>query len=73
MDIMLVYSRIELLTNKFKFVAKTSVKKITLAILAFSVLINIPINLGRQVTKLPFRIESNETIYLETYGNFKKT
>ena len=68
MDIYIVYSRIQVLYPKWKFLVKTSINKIALVMIIFCVLVNVPINLGRQVIKTTFRIESNATTTLETYG-----
>ena len=67
-DVYIVFSRIQVLYPKLKFLAKASIYKIALTITVFSVFLNIPINMGRQVTKVPFKIESNETTILETIG-----
>ncbi len=68
MDIFILYGRIQMLSSKLELFSKVSVYKIAIIIVIFSMIVNIPINLGRQVIKVPFRIESNVTSVLEAYG-----
>jgi len=69
MDIYIIYGRIQVLYPKLKLFAKTSISRISLGILAFCFIINIPINLSRDVVKIPLKIESNKTTIFEAYGN----
>jgi hypothetical protein len=68
MDMLIVYTRIQILYPRLKFLAKVSVYKISAVILLICVVINIPINLGKQVVKERFNLGSNTTLVLETYG-----
>jgi len=69
MDIFILYDRIHILYPKLKFLAKVSVYKISVVIFLFAFIINIPINLSRQAITVPFKIGSNTTTLLQTYGN----
>jgi len=58
-----------MLFPKLKFLAKVSVYKISVVIVLFAFIINIPINLSRQAISVSFKIGSNTTTLLQTYGN----
>jgi len=52
-----------------KFVGSLKINTMVLTGLLFTIVINIPINIGRRVVEVPFRIESNMTTILLAYGN----
>lgn len=70
MDILILLKRIQLIYPKLKLFRKTPVNRIAFVMLVFCFIINIPIILSRGIIKVPFKIESNETELLETYGSF---
>jgi len=73
MDMLIVYTRIQMLYPRLTFLAKVSVYKISAVILLICVVVNMPINLGKQVVKERFNLGSNTTLVLETYGCIKFT
>ncbi len=64
----MVYSRVQVLHTRLKFLAKTSIFKIIFFIFIFCVILNIPINLGRSVINRSFKIQSNFTTIVGSYG-----
>jgi len=69
LDSFIVYTRIQMLYPRLKFLSKTSIYVVSLFIFIFSVVINVPINLSRTIVKTPFQIGSNSTSVLATYGD----
>ncbi len=68
MDLVIVYDRIQILYPMPKFVGSLKINTMVLTGLLFTIVINIPINIGRRVVEVPFRIESNTTTILLAYG-----
>jgi len=68
MDIFISYGRIQMLYPKLKLMAKTSVYKISTFLLVLCCFVNIPTIISRQNIKVEFRIDSNTTTVLYTFG-----
>jgi hypothetical protein len=68
MDIYIIYGRIQIFYPKLTFLKETSISMFSFIILIFCILINIPINMSRQMTILPFSIYQNKTTILFTPG-----
>ncbi len=68
MDIFISYGRIQMLYPKLKFMAKASVYKIAALLLFSCCLVNIPTIISRQNFKVEFKIDSNATTSLYTFG-----
>jgi len=64
MDIVITYERVQMIFPKMIILAKFSILKIASVAFVFSVLVNIPVNVAREVHEQVFRIDSNETIIL---------
>ncbi len=71
-DIFSLYSRLQIFCPKLSFLAKHSVYKISVIMLIISFVMNIPINMSRQTIAKSFKINSNETLILETFGKIMK-
>lgn len=73
MDIFVLFDRIQMINSKLKIFKKTSVYKVILFIMSFSIFINIPFNAARRIDMHRIKIESNETeneIIMYSYGKF---
>ncbi len=68
MDIFILYTRIQIFCPKLKFLAKVSAYKIGALIMLFALIMNLPVDLSRQVVNTSFKIDSNVTTVLYTYG-----
>ncbi len=73
LDSFIVYTRIQMLYPRLKFLSKTSIYVVSLFIFIFSVVINVPINLSRTIVKTRFQIGSNSTSVLATYGDWNQS
>lgn len=68
LDIFLVYERIQIYLPNLKFLRSKSAGTISFAVLLYSLVINIPVNLSRTVHQQRITIESNEPITVYYYG-----
>jgi hypothetical protein len=68
MDIVITYERVQIIVPKMNILAKFSILKISSVAFVFSVLVNIPVNVAREVQEQVFRIDSNETIILRYFS-----
>ena len=76
MDIFVLFDRIQMINSKLKVFKKTSIFKVILCIMSFSILVNIPINAARKITMHHIKIYSNETAnetMLYSYGKILLT
>jgi hypothetical protein len=68
MDVVIAYERVQVLSPRMNFLGRFSIKKIAFVAFVLSLLVNVPVNVGRELQKKAFRIESNKTTILRTYG-----
>jgi len=64
----ITYERVQIIVPKMNILAKFSILKISSVAFVFSVLVNIPVNVAREVQEQVFRIDSNETIILRYFS-----
>jgi len=64
----ITYERVQIIVPKMNIFAKFSIIKIASVAFVFSVLVNIPVNVAREVQEQVFRIDSNETIILRYFS-----
>ena len=68
MDIVIAYERVQMLCPKLNILGRFSILKIAFMAFVFSVLVNLPGNVGREIQEQAFRIDSNVTTVLSAYG-----
>ncbi len=73
LDLFIVYTRIQMLCPRLKFLSKTSIYLVSFLIFIFSVAINVPINLSRTMVTTSFQIRPNSTSVLGTYGDWNQS
>jgi len=64
----ITYERVQIIVPKMIILAKFSIITISSVAFVFSVLVNIPVNVAREVQEQVFRIDSNETIILRYFS-----
>lgn len=68
MDTFIVYERIQLYNPKWKFLSKTSAGKISLFVFLFSLVLNVPVNLSRNVIQNEFFTSTNKSVLAYSYA-----
>ncbi len=69
MDLVIAYDRIQILLPKVKRFGDLRINTLVMIGLAFTILTNIPVNIGRSVVKILLRTQFNNTIVLLVNGN----
>ena len=68
MDSVLVYEKIQIYKKSKNFFTEKSVNFVSVSLLLYSILLNIPVHISRDIRNIELKTTANETLILKTYS-----